>query len=137
MRRLSLWTSERLGAVWWVLREPPLLRDGGSPLPELAIAVDGGERGKKVGRALLDALVERARGRFLALNVHLLNPAVHSHAGRFQVASAGRGAAGRHESAPRLIAWSFTGGVPEHSAALSLGPPRAQSPLRAGRFRRD
>lgn len=29
-----------LGAVWWVLREPPLLLDReGSPLPALAIAV--------------------------------------------------------------------------------------------------
>ena len=84
-----------LGAVWWVLREPPLLLDPeGSPLPELAIAVVEDERGKGIGRALLDALLERARGQFpaLALNVHLLNPAVRLdiRAG-FNVAGAGRG----------------------------------------------
>jgi GNAT superfamily N-acetyltransferase len=87
--------ERRLGAVWWVLREPPLVLDPeGSALPELAIAVVEGERGKGIGRALLDALVERARGQFagLALNVHLLNPAVHLYirAG-FKVAGAGRG----------------------------------------------
>ena len=91
-------SERRLGAVWWVLREPPLLLDPeGSPLPELAIAVVEGERGKGIGRALLDALVERARGRFpsSALNVHLLNPAVrlYMRAG-FKVASAGRGSYG-------------------------------------------
>ena len=88
-------SDRRLGAVWWVLRDPPLLRNPeGSPLPELAIAVVEGERGKGIGRALLDALVERARGRFpsLVLNVHLLNPAVrlYMRAG-FKVAAAGRG----------------------------------------------
>jgi GNAT superfamily N-acetyltransferase len=88
-------SERRLGAIWWVLREPPLLLDAeGSPLPELAIAVVEGERGKGIGRALLDELVERASGRFpsLALNVHLLNPAVRLYirAG-FKVASAGRG----------------------------------------------
>ena len=87
--------ERRLGAVWWVLREPPLLLDPeGSPLPELAIAVVEDERGKGIGRALLDALLERARGQFpaLALNVHLLNPAVRLYirAG-FKVAGAGRG----------------------------------------------
>ena len=84
-----------LGAVWWVLREPPLLLDPeGSPLPELAIAVVEDERGKGIGRALLDALLERARGQFpaLALNVHLLNLAIRLYirAG-FKVAGAGRG----------------------------------------------
>jgi GNAT superfamily N-acetyltransferase len=88
-------SERRLGAIWWVLREPPLLLDAeGSPLPELAIAVVEGERGKGIGRALLDELVERASGRFpsLALNVHLFNPAVslYIRAG-FKVASAGRG----------------------------------------------
>jgi GNAT superfamily N-acetyltransferase len=87
--------ARRLGAVWWVLREPPLLLDReGSPLPELAIAVVEDERRKGIGRALLDALLERARGRFpaVALNVHLLNPAVRLYirAG-FKVAGAGRG----------------------------------------------
>jgi GNAT superfamily N-acetyltransferase len=88
-------SERRLGAAWWVLREPPLLLDPeGSPLPELAIAVVEDERGKGIGRALLDALVERARGRFLALalNVHLLNPAVRLYMRTgFTVAAAGRG----------------------------------------------
>jgi GNAT superfamily N-acetyltransferase len=87
--------DRRLGAAWWVLHEPPLLlARTGNPLPELAIAVVEDQRGRGVGTALLDALVDRARGRFpaLALNVHLLNPAVRLYirAG-FKVAAAGRG----------------------------------------------
>jgi GNAT superfamily N-acetyltransferase len=88
-------SDRRLGAAWWVLHQPPLLLGRtGNPLPELAIAVVEDQRGKGIGTALLDALVERARGRFpaLALNVHLLNPAVRLYirAG-FKVAAAGRG----------------------------------------------
>ena len=88
-------SDRRLGAAWWVLREPPLLLGHtGSPLPELAIAVVEDQRGKGIGTALLDALVERAGGQFpaLTLNVHLLNPAVRLYirAG-FKVAAAGRG----------------------------------------------
>jgi GNAT superfamily N-acetyltransferase len=87
--------ERRLGAVWWVLREPPLVRDpAGSPLPELAMAVVENERRKGIGQALLDEIVERVRGQFpaVALNVHLLNPAVRLYirAG-FKVAAAGRG----------------------------------------------
>jgi GNAT superfamily N-acetyltransferase len=88
-------SDRRLGAAWWVLHQPPLLLGRtGNPLPELAIAVVEDQRGKGIGTALLDAVVERARGRFpaLALNVHLLNPAVRLYirAG-FKVAAAGRG----------------------------------------------
>ena len=69
-------SERRLGAVWWVLREPPLLRDPEEAAPELAIAVVEDQRGRGIGRALLDALVARARGHVpaLALNVHLLQP---------------------------------------------------------------
>ena len=88
-------SDRRLGAAWWVLREPPLLLGSmGDPLPELAIAVVEDQRGKGVGTALLDALVDRAGGRFpaLALNVHLLNPAVRLYIRvGFKVAAAGRG----------------------------------------------
>ena len=57
--------ERRLGAVWWVLREPPLVRDpAGSPLPELAMAVVENERRKGIGQALLDEIVERLAGSF-------------------------------------------------------------------------
>jgi GNAT superfamily N-acetyltransferase len=80
----------RLGAAWWVVREPPLV-DG---LPELFLAVVESERGQGVGAALLDALAREAAGRFpaLSLNVHLLSPAVHLYArSGYRVAGAGRG----------------------------------------------
>src|SRR5262245_1147927 len=49
-----------LGAIWFVFHEPPLVLDEeGDPLPELAIAVVEDERRKGIGRALLDAMVER------------------------------------------------------------------------------
>jgi GNAT superfamily N-acetyltransferase len=97
-------SEQPLGAVWWVLREPPLLLDPeGNPLPELAIAVVEGVRGNGIGRVLLDALVKSEHGRFsaLALNVHLLNPAVrlYMRAG-FTVAAAGRGPYGVAMSLP-------------------------------------
>jgi GNAT superfamily N-acetyltransferase len=88
-------SKRRVGAIWWVWREPPLLRDPeGSPLPELAVAVVEDQRGKGIGQALVEALVARARGHFpaLALNVHLLNPAVRLYVrAGFKVAAAGRG----------------------------------------------
>jgi GNAT superfamily N-acetyltransferase len=75
----------------------------GRPFPELAIAVVEDQRGQGIGRALLGALVARARDQFpaLALNVHLLNPAVRLYirAG-FEVAAAGRGRYGVAMSLP-------------------------------------
>ncbi|MGH9028470.1 MAG: GNAT family N-acetyltransferase [Acidimicrobiales bacterium] len=104
-------TDRRLGAAWWVLRDLPLLTSAdGTPLPELAIAVVESERGKGVGGALLEAVAERARGRFpaLALNVHVLNPAVHLYirAG-FKVAAAGRGWYGVAMSRRLTPTWSL------------------------------
>lgn len=87
-----------LGAAWWLIRDPPLLADAtGGPLPELAMAVVQEHRRRGVGAALIEALAERAAGRYtaLALNVHLLNPAVRLYVrAGFQVAAAGRGTLG-------------------------------------------
>jgi len=84
-----------LGAAWWHLHEPPLLRDAtGKPVPELVMAVVEGERRKGIGAALVDALAEEAAKHFsvLALNVHIRNPAarLYTRTG-FRVAGAGRG----------------------------------------------
>lgn len=84
-----------LGAAWWHLHEPPLLRDAtGQPVPELVMAVVEGERRKGIGAALVDALAEEAAKHFsvLALNVHIRNPAarLYTRTG-FRVAGAGRG----------------------------------------------
>jgi GNAT superfamily N-acetyltransferase len=82
-----------LGAGWWVVREPPLV-DG---LPELFLAVVAAERGQGIGGALLEALARDATGRFpaLALNVHVLNPAVRLYVrAGFVVHGAGRGRLG-------------------------------------------
>jgi GNAT superfamily N-acetyltransferase len=88
-------TGRRLGAIWWVLHDPPLLLDQqGNPLPELAMAVVKDERGKGIGRALIDALLGAIRHQFavLTLNVHLLNPAVRLYVRTgFTVTAAGRG----------------------------------------------
>ena len=88
--------GRRVGAAWWHVHEPPLLVvPGGGPVPELVVAVLPGERGRGVGRALLDALAARAlrcgHDR-IALNVHIRNPAarLYSRAG-FVVAGKGRG----------------------------------------------
>ncbi len=84
-----------VGAAWWHLHEPPLLRDpAGESLPELVMAVVEGERGKGTGTALIDALADHAADRFsvLTLNVHIRNPAarLYTRTG-FRVAGAGRG----------------------------------------------
>lgn len=87
--------GRRLGAAWWHIHEPPLLRDAaGEPVPELVMAVREGERGKGIGAALVEALAEEAASHFrvLALNVHLRNPAAHLYTRTgFRVAGAGRG----------------------------------------------
>jgi GNAT superfamily N-acetyltransferase len=84
-----------IGAAWWVIREPPLGRDGnGAPLPELVMGVVEEDRGKGVGTALIHALADNAAKHFsaLTLNVHLLNPAIRLYIRTgFQVAGAGRG----------------------------------------------
>jgi GNAT superfamily N-acetyltransferase len=88
-----------LGAAWWHFREPLLVvTPDGAPVPELVIAVVPTDRGRGVGRRLLDALVARAAHEGhdrLALNVHLHNPAarLYSRAG-FVVAGRGRGPLG-------------------------------------------
>jgi GNAT superfamily N-acetyltransferase len=88
-----------VGAAWWHFREPWLVvTHGGAPVPELVVAVVPAERGHGVGRGLLDALTTRAAQHGhdrLALNVHLLNPAVrlYSRTG-FVVAGKGRGPLG-------------------------------------------
>jgi GNAT superfamily N-acetyltransferase len=69
-----------IGAAWWHIHEPPMLRDeSGEPLPEMTMAVAEGHRGKGVGRALIEALSAKAAEHFsvLTLNVHLRNPAAH------------------------------------------------------------
>ena len=84
-----------IGAPWWFVHEPPLLRTpDGRPLPEMAMAVIERERGRGVGTALIEALAVKAGKRFpaLSLNVHIRNPAarLHTRTG-FQVAGKGRG----------------------------------------------
>ena len=90
--------GQAVGAAWWHVHEPPLLRDGaGEALPELVMAVLEGWRGGGVGAALVEAVAAAAAGRFsaLTLNVHVRNPAarLYSRVG-FTVAGAGRGPLG-------------------------------------------
>lgn len=88
-----------VGAAWWHLRDRPLLvMPDGAPVPELVVAVRPADRGRGVGRRLLDALATRAAEHGydrLALNVHIRNPAVrlYSRVG-FVVAGKGRGPLG-------------------------------------------
>jgi GNAT superfamily N-acetyltransferase len=88
-----------VGAAWWHLRDCPLVvTPDGAQVPELVIAVTPSDRGRGVGRCLLDAVAARAVEHGydrLALNVHIRNPAVrlYSRAG-FVVAGKGRGPLG-------------------------------------------
>ena len=70
----------------------------GAQVPELVVAVTPSDRGRGVGRCLLDAIATRAAEHGydrLALNVHIRNPAarLYSRAG-FVVAGKGRGPLG-------------------------------------------
>jgi len=84
-----------IGAAWWHVHDPPLVHDdSGSPMPELAMAVTESARAAGVGTALVDAVCVIASERFdaIALNVHLLNPAVRLYVRTgFRVAGRGRG----------------------------------------------
>lgn len=73
--------GQPVGAPWWYMPEPPLVCDGeGRALPELVVAVIEHARGRG-GTQLVDAVASRAAEKHsaLALNVHLLNPAVRHH----------------------------------------------------------
>ncbi len=93
-----------VGAAWWHIRRPPLLRGAdGEPLPELVMAVVEEERGRGIGGSLVEALAEEAAKRFsaLTLNVHIRNPAVRLYTRTgFSVAGAGRGRFGVAMSRP-------------------------------------
>ena len=72
--------GQRLGAAWYRLFpvEDPGWGFVASDIPELGIGVVGEARGRGVGRALLDALLELAREqghRALSLSVDRQNPA--------------------------------------------------------------
>ncbi|MBA3905650.1 MAG: GNAT family N-acetyltransferase [Pseudonocardiales bacterium] len=88
-----------IGAAWWHFRTPPLvMTPDGAQVPELVVAVTPADRGRGVGRCLLDALTPRAAEHGydqLALNVHIRNPAarLYSRTG-FVVAGKGRGPLG-------------------------------------------
>lgn len=88
-----------VGSAWWHVPDPPLVvTPDGAPVPEIVVAVSPDERGRGVGRCLLDALAARAAEHGydrLALNVHVRNPAarLYRRAG-FVVAGKGRGPLG-------------------------------------------
>ena len=86
---------QTIGAAWCHTHDPPLLLDDhGMALPEVALAVLPGARGRGVGASLLDAVADatRARAPALSLNVHLLHPAVRLYIrSGFRVAGHGRG----------------------------------------------
>lgn len=86
------------GAAWWFLHDPPLMVDsGGGSVPEMTIAVKETQRRHGIGTALIEGLLAEVPIGFdqLALNVHLLNPAIHLYVRTgFQVAGRGRGPLG-------------------------------------------
>jgi RimJ/RimL family protein N-acetyltransferase len=88
-------TGTDVGAVWTFDHHPPLMTlDGGNAVPEVAIAVTPDRRGRGVGAALLDALIDRCIGMHpaLALNVHRRNPARRLYQRKgFRAAGPGRG----------------------------------------------
>ncbi|WP_101946818.1 GNAT family N-acetyltransferase [Mycobacterium sp. 3519A] len=87
-----------VGAVWTFVHDPLLLMGAnGLALPEIAIGVMPAMRGRGVGGALIDALIERCRGEHeaLTLNVHQRNPAMRLYLRKgFVVTGQGRGALG-------------------------------------------
>ena len=91
--------GQPIGAAWWHFRDSPLVvAPDGAQVPELVVAVTPADRGRGVGRCLLDALTARAAEHGydrLALNVHIRNPAVRLYSGAgFVVAGKGRGPLG-------------------------------------------
>jgi len=111
--------AQPVGAAWWYVHEPPLLRDADRrALPELVIAVAAHTRGRGIGTRLIAALAHEAaarRHRALTLNVHLLNPAVRLYVRTgFRVAGAGRGWYGVAMSRP----------LPAAPSESRLSPPR-------------
>ena len=87
--------ERRIGAAWWHFHEPPLVRDDrGRPVPEITLAVREDARGRGTGGRMIEELALAGAGRFrsLALNVHLLNPAVRLYIrSGYRVAGKGRG----------------------------------------------
>ena len=74
--------DERLGAAWFRLfsADEPGYGFVADDVPELAIAIVGGARGRGVGTALLEHLIDRARAdgyRAISLSVNHTNPARH------------------------------------------------------------
>jgi len=62
-----------VGAAWWHVHEPPLLHDtNGRALAELVMAVPEHARGWGVGTSPVNALAQKAAGRYraLMLNMH-------------------------------------------------------------------
>jgi GNAT superfamily N-acetyltransferase len=95
---VAMFGRRRVGAAWWRLNEPPLLRgNAGEPLPELAVAVVPDARRQGVGTALVETLASRLAEAYeqVSLNVHLVNPATRLYIGTgFRVAGHGRGVYG-------------------------------------------
>lgn len=85
-----------IGAAWYHFPDGPLVvTPDGAPVPELLIALTPKDRGRGVGRSLLDAVASHAADHGydrLALSVHIRSPAarLYGRAG-FVVAGKGRG----------------------------------------------